>query len=192
MPPKRKITANVDKEPKSKKLKLMTDPTPRKQKKLEFEVKGTAPLTERQVQEIFHFTPDRLYWYRTLDVMDPRVRNDGKWYMQPGYVYHTVGSGLAKVVTSDRPCPQLPKDMWGEILKKVVFLTCFELEEQNDWNNIFGDSPERIRVINEYHATIYCLRSTASVCKVYIPHEEFEQIRTDAFMTMMILNKLFL
>lgn len=124
MPPKRKAIANVDKEPNSKRVKLMTDTTPRKQATLPFAVKDTPPLTKEQAQEIFNVTPDPLYWYRHLDTSKA---NDNTWYMQPGYVYEEVRTLKGKVVTSDRPCPELPLEMWHEILKKVYYLMCFQL-----------------------------------------------------------------
>lgn len=108
MPPKRKAIANVDKEPKSKKLKLMSDTKKSTQTKL--------VLVHNNFKDKDEVYPDR---HINNSNVDPLIRPGHKlWYfaLDPEAIVNTRGWSES----SDRPCPELPKDMWFEILKKVL------------------------------------------------------------------------
>lgn len=136
MPPKRKADqiANVDRKPNNKKLKLYTEVTPGKQLPLAWPTKQREPDAAKRtlavIKEIWPEVLDPLAWYKKLDT---KIPNDGKWFIPEGHQWLVFKNDDDTIdqVWSDRPCPELPAEIWFEIIKKV-FRECMTLQYVED------------------------------------------------------------
>lgn len=115
---KRKLPP-VDRHVESKKLKLYTGQSPRgRQSVLPFllQTKDTAAITLAVAKEVFEFEPDPLYWYKHLPSTPKEIKQQNEEF---------------RALNGGKPCPELPKEIWLEIVKKVILIAYW----YDNWHN---------------------------------------------------------
>lgn len=133
MPPKRRIPA-VERKEKSKKIKTYastlaltqtTLPFPVKPRTREDKVATDAVVKELWPDVVATAAPDPLAWYKSLSL----EHKDPEWFKEPGYEYKKINKQqldswvhVDDHYISNRPCPDLPNEMWCEIITQVCLL----------------------------------------------------------------------